>query len=52
MRVDIPDGADPIMHVWGAMVPGIGPAAATFSAPVPLAIRLDRLHLTLPAGFG
>jgi alkylhydroperoxidase family enzyme len=34
MRVEIPEGADPIMHVWGEMVPGIGPAAARFSAKV------------------
>jgi len=34
MRIDVPEGADPITHVWGAMVPGIGPAAAAFSAAV------------------
>ena len=32
--IDIPDDAHPIHHVWGAMVPGIGPAAATFSQAV------------------
>ncbi|NEB76345.1 carboxymuconolactone decarboxylase family protein [Streptomyces sp. SID14478] len=34
MRIDIPDGQDPIGHVWGEMVPGIGPAAANFSLAV------------------
>lgn len=34
MFLEIPDGADPIMHVWGSMVPGIGPAAAAFSGAV------------------
>ncbi len=34
MFLDIPAGADPIMHVWGQMVPGIGPAAAAFSGAV------------------
>lgn len=34
MRVDVPEGADPIAHVWGEMVPGIGPAAARLSAKV------------------
>jgi alkylhydroperoxidase family enzyme len=34
MIVDIPEGEDPIMHVWGSMVPGIGPAAAAFSQAV------------------
>jgi alkylhydroperoxidase family enzyme len=32
--VDVPKGQDPILHVWGAMVPGIGPAAATFAQAV------------------
>jgi alkylhydroperoxidase family enzyme len=32
--IDVPDGAHPIIHVWGAMVPGIGPAAAAFSQAV------------------
>ena len=34
MRVDIPEGKDPITWVWGEAVPGIGPAAARFSAAV------------------
>jgi len=34
MIVDIPEGQDPIMYVWGEMVPGIGPAAARFSQSV------------------
>lgn len=34
MFIDVPEGADPIMHVWGQMVPGIGPAAAAFSGAV------------------
>lgn len=34
MRIDVPEGADPIVHVWGEMVPGIGPAAARFSQKV------------------
>jgi alkylhydroperoxidase family enzyme len=34
MIIDIPEGKDPIMHVWGEMVPGIGPAAARFSQSV------------------
>ncbi|MCP4434826.1 MAG: carboxymuconolactone decarboxylase family protein [Actinomycetia bacterium] len=34
MFLDVPDGNDPITHVWGYMVPGIGPAAAAFSAAV------------------
>jgi alkylhydroperoxidase family enzyme len=33
-HIDIPDDADPIVHVWGAMVPGIGPAAARFAQSV------------------
>lgn len=32
--LEIPDGTHPIMHVWGAMVPGIGPAAANFAQAV------------------
>ncbi|MFT4199828.1 carboxymuconolactone decarboxylase family protein [Gordonia sp. (in: high G+C Gram-positive bacteria)] len=28
MFLEIPEGKDPIMYVWGEMVPGIGPAAA------------------------
>ncbi|MBF6352109.1 MULTISPECIES: carboxymuconolactone decarboxylase family protein [Nocardia] len=34
MRVDIPEGKDPIGYVWGEMVPGIGPAAAQLSLAV------------------
>jgi alkylhydroperoxidase family enzyme len=34
MRVDVPEGQDPITYVWGEMVPKIGPAAAKFSAAV------------------
>jgi len=34
MRVDVPEGQDPIIHVWGVMVPGIGPAAAAFAQAV------------------
>jgi alkylhydroperoxidase family enzyme len=32
--VDVPEGQDPIIHVWGVMVPGIGPAAAAFAQAV------------------
>ncbi|MEV4312949.1 carboxymuconolactone decarboxylase family protein [Actinocrispum sp. NPDC049592] len=34
MRIDIPEGKDPIAYVWGEMVPGIGQAAANFSLSV------------------
>ncbi|GAA1993670.1 carboxymuconolactone decarboxylase family protein [Catenulispora subtropica] len=34
MIIDIPEGKEPIGYVWGEMVPGIGPAAATFSMAV------------------
>ena len=34
MRVDVPEGQDPIMYVWGEMVPGIGVAASKFSMAV------------------
>jgi AhpD family alkylhydroperoxidase len=34
LRIDIPVDRDPIMYVWGEMVPGIGPAAAAFSSAV------------------
>lgn len=34
MRIDVPADTHPVMHVWGAMVPGIGPAASAFSAAV------------------
>ena len=27
MIIDVPEGKDPIIYVWGEMVPGIGPAA-------------------------
>lgn len=34
LRVDVPADKDPLMFVWGEMVPGIGPAAAAFSGKV------------------
>ncbi|HEY9316104.1 carboxymuconolactone decarboxylase family protein [Williamsia sp.] len=34
MRIDVPDGKDPITYVWGEMVPEIGGAAANFSMKV------------------
>jgi len=34
LRVTVPEGSDPIIHTWGVMVPGIGPAAAGFSQAV------------------
>ncbi|MBF6161733.1 carboxymuconolactone decarboxylase family protein [Nocardia cyriacigeorgica] len=34
MRIDIPEGKDPIGFVWGEMVPGIGVAASNFSLAV------------------
>lgn len=34
MRIDIPEGKDPITYVWGEMVPGIGIAASTFAMAV------------------
>ena len=34
MFLEIPDGQHPIYYVWGTIVPGIGPAAAQFSAAV------------------
>lgn len=34
MEIDIPEGKDAITYVWGEMVPGIGVAAAKFSAAV------------------
>jgi alkylhydroperoxidase family enzyme len=34
MFLEVPEDRDPITHVWGHMVPGIGPAAAAFSAAV------------------
>ena len=32
--IDIPEDKDPIGHVWGDLVPGIGPAASSFSLAV------------------
>ncbi|WP_043734715.1 carboxymuconolactone decarboxylase family protein [Streptomyces zinciresistens] len=34
MRIDIPEGAEPIPYVWGDMVPRIGQAATEFSLSV------------------
>ncbi|MGW4004639.1 carboxymuconolactone decarboxylase family protein, partial [Streptomyces nigra] len=34
MRIDIPEGADPIPYVWGDLVPEIGRAAGAFSLAV------------------
>jgi alkylhydroperoxidase family enzyme len=34
VRIDIPEGKDPIGYVWGEMVPGIGIAASKFSLAV------------------
>ncbi len=34
MFLEVPQGRDPITHVWGYLVPGIGAAAAGFSAAV------------------
>ncbi|MGV9571550.1 carboxymuconolactone decarboxylase family protein [Streptomyces nigra] len=34
MRIDIPEGADPIPYVWGDLVPEIGRAASAFSLAV------------------
>jgi len=34
MRIDIPEGKDPITYVWGEMVPGIGVAASAFAMAV------------------
>ena len=34
MKLDVPEGKHPIMYVWGELVPGIGPAAATYSQKV------------------
>ena len=41
MIIDVPAGKDPLTYVWGELVPGIGPAAAAFSAAV-------YAHSTLP----
>ena len=32
--IDVPEDQDPIGHVWGDLVPGIGPAASSFSLAV------------------
>ena len=34
MIIDVPEGQHPVLHVWGRMVPGIGPAAVAFSQSV------------------
>jgi alkylhydroperoxidase family enzyme len=34
MFLEIPEGKDPIGYVWGELVPGIGPAAATLAMSV------------------
>ncbi|GAA1156208.1 carboxymuconolactone decarboxylase family protein [Nocardioides aquiterrae] len=34
MIIDLPEGVDPILHVWGEMVPHIGVAASRFSTSV------------------
>lgn len=34
LRIEVPEGADLLSHVWGRMVPGIGPAAAGLSMAV------------------
>jgi alkylhydroperoxidase family enzyme len=34
MIIDLPEGVDPIMHVWGDLVPHIGVAASRFSMSV------------------
>lgn len=34
MIIDIPEGSDPLIHVWGELVPGIGPAASRFATAV------------------
>lgn len=34
MIVDLPDDQDPILYVWGEMVPGIGAAASRYAASV------------------
>jgi alkylhydroperoxidase family enzyme len=34
MRIEVPEGKDPITYVWGELVPGIGPSAARFSQAV------------------
>jgi alkylhydroperoxidase family enzyme len=32
--LEVPDAKHPILYVWGELVPGIGPAAATFAQAV------------------
>lgn len=34
MFIDIPEGQDPILYVWGELVPGIGPAASAFAMSI------------------
>ena len=34
MRIDVPEGKDPITYVWGELVPGIGMAASQFAMAV------------------
>jgi len=34
MFLEIPEGKDPILHVWGELVPGIGPAASALAMSV------------------
>ena len=34
MFIDVPEGKDPILYVWGELVPGIGPAASAFAMSV------------------
>ena len=34
MIIEVPAGKDPIMYVWGELVPGIGPAAAGLGTAV------------------
>ena len=34
MFIEIPEGTDPILYVWGELVPGIGPAASTLAMSV------------------
>jgi len=34
MFIDVPEGKDPILYVWGELVPGIGPAASAFAMSI------------------
>ena len=34
MIIDLPEDKDPIMYVWGEMVPGIGVSASKFAGAV------------------